>query len=557
MRITPPGLAGLFVVCVAVAILTVAVPVGAVERAVPTPNYPTIQSAIDACADGDEVVIAPGRYRGDGNRDLDFAGRAITVRGTDPNDWTVVSATVIDCDGTEDDPHRGFYFHTGEDPNAVVAGLTITRGYAARGGGIHCDGGVGPTITNCAIVRNACENWGGGIYLVDSSAVVINCLIRRNGVYTTTSFGGGGGICMFGDGASTVSNCVVTDNFTVAYGPTAAAILCGCDRATIANCTICSNRSENLLAGVVDCSSPNTVLTNCIVWDDPAATPLGTIGDSPTVTYSNIQGGWPGEGNIDADPCFSPLEGDYHLMPGSPCIDTGTNGPPGGLPATDIDGSPRPVDGDGDTTIVVDMGAYEKPGVGSFILAQPNPVVFSTYDGGPTPDAASLGIANGGEGTLAWTVQEDAGWLDATPSSGESMGDVDEVTLTVDIETAGVGDHECLLRVLDPNATNHPRTIAVRLFVRQPRRVPSEYATIQAAIDEAEQYDTVLLAEGTHRGPGNRDVDFRGKSILVHGEGGPESCIIDCEGQGRGFYFHPACPRSVDCSGMMHTDLSL
>jgi len=78
------------------------------------------------------------------------------------------------------------------------------------------------------------------------------------------------------------------------------------------------------------------------------------------VTYSDIRGGYAGEGNIDADPMFVDSDsGDYHLQPGSPCIDTGDNeGVPPGL-TTDFEGNPRIVDGDSDSVAVVDMGADE------------------------------------------------------------------------------------------------------------------------------------------------------------------------------------------------------
>ncbi|MHC4285115.1 MAG: choice-of-anchor Q domain-containing protein, partial [Planctomycetota bacterium] len=87
------------------------------------------------------------------------------------------------------------------------------------------------------------------------------------------------------------------------------------------------------------------------------------------ITYSNVQGGWPGEGNIDADPRFVEpgywdangvwIDGDYHLLPDSPCIDTGDPNFMAEPNETDLDGKPRVLDGDNDSVLVVDMGAYE------------------------------------------------------------------------------------------------------------------------------------------------------------------------------------------------------
>jgi predicted outer membrane repeat protein len=67
--------------------------------------------------------------------------------------------------------------------------------------------------------------------------------------------------------------------------------------------------------------------------------------------------------------------------------------------------------------------------------------------------------------------------------------------------------------------------------------VPSDFSTIQAALDAAAAGDVILVADGTYLGAGNKDLDFHGKSLTLRSENGPTPCIIDCEGSGRGFYF--------------------
>ena len=87
-------------------------------------DYRTIQTAINAAVNGDEVIVADGVYTGDGNRDINFAGKLITVRSENGPD-----NCIIDCEGTELENHRGFYFDGGETADAVVDGFTITNGF--------------------------------------------------------------------------------------------------------------------------------------------------------------------------------------------------------------------------------------------------------------------------------------------------------------------------------------------------------------------------------------------------------------------------------------------
>ena len=163
-----------------------------------TGHYATIQDAIDNATAGDEVVLQPGNYTGQGNRDIEFHGKAIIVRGSDPDNWTTVEATIIDCQGNQTDPHRGFYFHDNETATSVLAGMTITNGYGPEeqiwddesiGGGIFCTSSS-PAITSCRIISNQ-AGYGGGVFLYNSdNSTISNCRITSNyggGVWCTNS----------------------------------------------------------------------------------------------------------------------------------------------------------------------------------------------------------------------------------------------------------------------------------------------------------------------------------------------------------------------------------
>lgn len=190
-------------------------------------GFSSIQPAVDASSDGDVIIINPGTYTGRGNQDINLQRKALRIQGSDPEDSSVVEATVIDCGGTEGDPHRGFYVNefAGE-----IAGLTITNGLASTGGAIYCRNST-LAVRQCRIVNNSTLGGadegeddggaGGGIYCEASALEIVGCLIRGNatgaGAEARSGLAGTGG-----DGAGVyttgsvlyVSDSIVSENTT-------------------------------------------------------------------------------------------------------------------------------------------------------------------------------------------------------------------------------------------------------------------------------------------------------------------------------------------------------
>ena len=237
-------------------------------------HFATIAPAIAQAANGDVIVLKPTTYVGTGNRDLNFGGKAITIRSEDPADPDVVASTVIDCEGTRTEPHRGFLFNSGEGQDSIIDGLTITNGYGLKvnalaphlGGAIVCRLASSPTIKRCVITGNGDDTGNsdveaGGIACVNNSAPLIeNCVITDNGAYYS------GGIACYSGSSPTIKNSVIANN-SAYYG---GGIYFYDDAdATVLNCTIASNDGIDYGGGLL-CWNSSPVISNTILWGNTA-----------------------------------------------------------------------------------------------------------------------------------------------------------------------------------------------------------------------------------------------------------------------------------------------
>jgi len=292
---------------------------------------------------------------------------------------------VTDCTFEQNSADReGGGIYNSPNCNVVLINCLLTCNSAKFAGGMHASRGT-PLLENCIFDRNSAIVWGGGLVIRNGDPTLFKCTFSENSARSA------GGIRSEGDTEGTnVTNCKFIGNSATDDGgglwisPTASPMVTNCifneNSAThgggvynegyrgeygatpqLVNCTFSGNSASSEGGGVYAYSGSFPTLLNCILWSNtPEEIYLRSSG---LIAYSDIQGGWPGQGNINADPQFvNPTGGDYHLKSQagrwdalnqswvidaitSPCLDAGD-------PSSPVEDEPQPNGGR------INMGAY-------------------------------------------------------------------------------------------------------------------------------------------------------------------------------------------------------
>ncbi len=258
------GIAAVAVIGVAISAIFA---LGSSDVTVPD-KYPTIQEAIDAAEDGDEIVVDIGVYR----ENIDFRGKNITLRSTDPDDPEVVDSTIIDGGNAG----AVVSFRSGESGEAVLSGFTITRG-----GGLLISGGSSPLIKKNFIEDNSAEV-GAGIAIFDSSPTILENTISGN-----SGFWGGG---LHIEESSPIIEGNIIERNIAEYG--SGIVVYSNASPTMINNTISENRADQLGGGVAIAGKSTPTLEGNTIVDNSAERGGGLyIEDSEPVVDNNTISG--------------------------------------------------------------------------------------------------------------------------------------------------------------------------------------------------------------------------------------------------------------------------
>lgn len=533
---------------------------------VPSEQYPSIQQAINVAVSNDEIVVAPGRYF----ENINFLGKAVTIRSSDPNNPDTVATTIIDGNSPADVNSASVVtFKNGETNASILEGFTITggtgswlkvywefKGYLWNrcGGGILCTNYSAPTIRKNIVTGNVAGQ-GGGIYCYDhSNAIITDNIISDNNAIINHGFadpdvndpniydsGDGGAIVGFQYCDLIIKNNLIQNNHADFYG--GGIHLRQWSDGLIENNLITQNFSM-LGAGIhITYTSAPIIRKNTITAN----------------TASSLGGG-----------------GIYIYYLSTPLVEQNLI-----TQNSSSNGAGIGVYWDSSPTIRNNLIIKNFAGAGIRIVGLTpvitnNTISFNEKDGiqyesGAAPVITNNIItSNGSKGINAsspnGTIKYNDVWGHSAGNYSSLIGDLTGTAGNISAEPVFINpasdDYHLnyfspCINAGDPNTA----TTDVNDFDGQPRLAGQfvdigayeakpvwnttknkQYNNIQAAIDDANNDQTIVITIGTHKGTGNKNIDFKKKAATVRSINPNDfavvqSTIIDCENDGRAFRF--------------------
>jgi hypothetical protein len=453
------------------------------------PYYVTGQCNV---APGNTLTIGPGV-------EIYFqVDTTFTVQGTLNVNGTEVDSVLFTVDSESTLEFAGIRFLSGSSGSISYA--RIEYGHAEggspnyNGGGIYCTS-ASLTISHCVIRECSADGLGGGISLNNSSAIIeyskiYNCsagyaagiyvrggaTISGNQIFSNSANNIGGGLSLDGSSSPEIVNNLIYNNS--AQNGSGIGCLNG-NTGTIINNSIYNNVNTSGGAFCIIGASTAVNSVNNVLWNNsttPSGSQININSGSITVTYSNVEGGYTGTGNISDDPMFNnPSNADFTFEANSPLVDAGTNT---GAPSTDFDGNSRPFDGDRDATPVVDIGAYEYintvPVITTSAVTSVDEDQPYTYDvDADDPDA---------DETLTYSLAAGPLFLSINSATGEIAGLPDN---------DDVGNHPVTVVVTDLNGATDTQPFT--LTVNQVNDAPVVSNIPDQTIDEGGTFTAIAL----------------------------------------------------------------
>jgi len=475
-------------------------------------EQPTIQAGIDAAVNGDTVLISPGFYL----ENVDFASKAITLMSSGGPEQTGIQAyNTVDHVVT---------ISGGQDSLTILDGFSISGTIDAYG--VFCDNSA-PIIRNCEVFNCQSSGNGAGIVVEEAGAKIRHCTIRDN-----TGANTGGGVFFYGahGGVLEISNCHIYGN-TAGAGPGIGSTVAG-NSAIIYRNVLWGNNGMGDYGGAIYVRRNTQITNNTINGNYKGITILDGIGvivrnnivslnsedglvpADAIFDYNDVWGNGSqniiGANGISENPQFSNVEAnDYRLLAFSPCIDAGDPDPVYNDPdytRSDI-GALYFDRGDLPHVMNLSVGPSSVP---DFVHSLYPQISWSFADTGVTSQAAyELQVGSDQD----WTIAEM--WDTGEVHASDSVVIYDGASL--------VNDSTYYLRVRLSNGAMWGGWLESFFTVHlQNMYVPSEFSTIQSAVNSAISYDTVIVAAGVY----NENVVIEGKSVSLLSSAGLGSTAL-------------------------------